>query len=286
MAIRALRVPSALLMGGAVAVLLPLAPAPALAGDGEGDPSAFAFIETGPDSLPARWNPCRTLTYKVHLGWELEQDKALSAAHAGIRRLEEETGLEFSYEGTTDYLPKQGTKPPVGVDVVIAFAHSGSGSLLDDVPATGIAQVSIRGGVYNSAGQPTLELVSAQVVVAHDGDYLMMHELAHAVGLAHVEAQDQVLNTGPQDAWPITQYGLGDRNGLQRVGGVYGCIYPTPPVAPVPTPGPSLIKTPRGAETPTPSVKPVPTPTSTPTPNAPSPRRSKGLGPLSRARQR
>ena len=51
---------------------------------------------------------------------------------------------------------------------------------------------------------------------------VLLHELGHAVGLAHVGDATQVMNATATSSGP-TSYGAGDLTGLWQVGAAQGC---------------------------------------------------------------
>jgi hypothetical protein len=63
-----------------------------------------------------------------------------------------------------------------------------------------------------------------------DGEVLL-HELAHAVGLGHVLDPTQVMY--PHTTHSESQFGAGDRAGLAALGAAAGC-HPAPPARPLP----------------------------------------------------
>jgi hypothetical protein len=112
----------------------------------------------------------------------------------------------------------------------------------------GVTDLGLGGGVQGISlsvavpGRSGPSLVSGQVVLdagnrlaagfgpgTTDGEVLL-HELAHAVGLGHVLDPTQVMY--PQTTHSESQFGAGDRAGLAALGAAAGC-HPAPPARPL-----------------------------------------------------
>lgn len=185
---------------------------------------------------PARWDPCEPIRYVVQAGW---------IPHAGwrdldeaLRRLTAASGLRFVSDGETDEMPSQ-DRPAYQPErygerwapVLIGWVPGESTDLgLGD----GVQGVSMAVAVPGREGP---HLVSAQVVLdasrrlaagfgpgTTDGEVLL-HELAHAVGLGHVLDPTQVMY--PQATNSESEFGAGDRAGLAALGAPVGC-HPAP----------------------------------------------------------
>ena len=185
---------------------------------------------------PARWDPCEPIRYVVQAGW---------IPHAGwkdldeaLRRLSAASGLHFVSEGETDELPSR-DRPAYQPErygerwapVLIGWVP---GETTDLGLGNGVQGVSMAVAV---PGERAPHLVSAQVVLdasrrlasgfgpgTTDGEVLL-HELAHAVGLGHVLDPTQVMY--PQATNSESEFGAGDRAGLAALGAEAGC-HPAP----------------------------------------------------------
>lgn len=185
---------------------------------------------------PARWDPCTPIRYVVQAGW---------IPHAGredlaeaLRRLTAASGLQFVSDGDTDEQPSRDRaayQPE-------RYGDRWAPLLIGWVPATS-TDLGLGNGVQGVSmavavpGKQAPSLVSGQVVLdaSHrlasgfgpgttDGEVLL-HELAHAVGLGHVLDPTQVMY--PQATNSESEFGAGDRAGLAALGAAAGC-HPAP----------------------------------------------------------
>src|SRR5207302_6092655 len=108
---------------------------------------------------------------------------------------------------------------------------------------------------------------------SYDIQRVALHELGHALGLAHPDQAGQhvsaVMNSVVSDLYALT---ADDIAGGQSLYGAAASPTPTPSPTPKPTPSPTPTPTPTSTATPTPTPKPTAAPTATPTPTpTPSP---------------
>jgi len=228
-------------------------PAASPATGGAGQPGISDVVPTGPDGPyaflgatyvdgqrePVRWNPCQPIEYQVELDVRPPgADAAIASAVAATSRA---TGISFHSDGTStagahalfDHLfladAIDTAYRPVLITVVsgdtfdtfepskraVAFAHPEEGhGLLDHQYVAGV--VVVDGSIhYPTEGRWSLALV-------------VQHELGHLMGLAHVQAPDELMfsfeeapHTIPQ---PISGWGPGDLAGLERLGADQGCL--------------------------------------------------------------
>ncbi len=216
---------------------------PAAAQDG------YAVWERNDDGVPVRWDPCEPIELVLAPdGWP---DGTRADLDAAIDTLGRASGLDLEIVGTTDERPS-GSRLPYQPErygerwapVLIAWAEPGEAGLpLRDIDRGVAVPVAV-----GTEGDRTY--VSGQVVFNVDRDDLesgsadrssswratILHELAHLLGLAHVDDPDQLMYTYPGEGPVIL--GDGDLRGLEAVGERHGCRT-TPPAGAVevtPTP--------------------------------------------------
>ena len=191
--------------------------------------ASYAFESEDGGCRPVRWNPCAPISYVVNpAGGPAD---AIPLAQAAVAQVSQATGMEFRFEGTTDEPAVQGraiVQARYGkrfAPVLIAWADPGAiegaaglGGLnfLGSGPApsqavTGFAYLATN---LTDVGGPNLQTG------------LLLHELAHAVGLDHADDTLQVMNSVGDAGRPLTAYGDGDLAGLDRVGRRAGCVTP------------------------------------------------------------
>ena len=218
---------------------------------------SFLFV-TKEGCQPVRFNPCQPVQYALNrrLAGEADVADLLGA----IDRLAAATGLEFRRVADTDEDPRLVPRPrrqPDGTfawpPIVIGWARLGAGDTLrgrNDQRAS--PDVVVGGG-----GRP--EIVNDVIVTGNlilnldavtDTDTrrpvphgfgtgvnwgrIMLHELAHVVGLGHVESRTSIMNEAlTQQTLSSSDWGVGDLIGLRQLGRDGGCVT----VPPVPAQG-------------------------------------------------
>jgi hypothetical protein len=194
-----------------------------------GGPHEFVHLQTDGIS-PVAYDPCRPVHYVVRDA--LAPDGGDEVLALAVQRVSAATGLQFVADGVTD---EPGTRverasfqperygdrwAPVLVsweteeenprlaDGIVGEAGS-SWRALGDGP-----RVYVTGTVSLDAPQ------LADVLDRSDGRELAVaivaHELAHLVGLSHVDDPTQLMY--PEAQQDVTDFGAGDRTGLARVG--------------------------------------------------------------------
>lgn len=188
---------------------------------------AYKFIakQNVGSSQPVTWDPCKPIHYKVNIAGGPPDAVALIAD--AISAVSRATGLKFDYDGLTDARPrwKSSDRP---------FLAAHRAALVSWATASEVSQLAGRvagiGGAlpYRSrdgrlryvTGGVTLDSASFRALNRRpDGRALersiVLHELGHLVGLAHVSDQAELMNAenvGQLD------YGPGDREGLAKLG--------------------------------------------------------------------
>ena len=192
----------------------------------------FAFEETNADGSATRWNPCQPVPYVVNL--DQAPAGALAMITSALTQVRAATGLRFSYVGTTHELASH-ERPLVSGGswnpALFVWEQPGQSDFL---PAGGGEDGM---GGYTAVSNPSGKWVVVTGEVALDSaagslsgfgaaggwEHLLLHEIGHMVGLAHVNDPAQVMYpiAGPGAA---VAYGGGDLAGLAQLGSAPGCL--------------------------------------------------------------
>lgn len=179
------------------------------------------------DTRASRWNPCRVITYRINP--KRSGRHGMRDVRRGVRMLSAATGLRFRYRGKTRELPVRRNKVHFRSDMVFAFAT-----------ARQVRQ--LRGGVIGIGGFTTgatgagFGITSGFVVWDSTARLrpgygrgratwgkVILHELAHAVGLGHVNDRRLLMYPAVR-RWGLSRYGRGDLRGLRQMGLNRGCL--------------------------------------------------------------
>ena len=203
----------------------------------------YAFLDTWANGKPARWNPCAPIHYAVNVAGAPQG--ALALVQQAVARLASATGAGFVFDGTTSEVPtsewgfEPSTSFPKGWQpLLIGFPTDAQSDLLDGENAGAAFPVTLE---FTNSG----ELVDVSGAVAVDGDLadvlpmtfggasvgsILLHEIAHALGLGHVDDKAEIMNP-TIGAWTPSTWGKGDAEGLRQLGTASGCTR-TAPAAP------------------------------------------------------
>lgn len=181
---------------------------------------AGPFVKVDSSGRPARWNPCATLQWKI-AGVHPSRRLRVTARNT-FAQVAATTGLHFSYAGRAT--AAEFASPPRDTIVV------GSTSNLGMPNAGGMTNVfyasTIDGGWAISGAR-----VAINPIVLPRGTRfsrmltpIMLHEVGHAMGLAHVSDSAEIMY--PQVV-KTSRYTTAARGALVRVGATMGCLTPT-----------------------------------------------------------
>jgi hypothetical protein len=181
------------------------------------------------EKLPVTWSPCRPIHYVVRP--DNAPPEAASLLTHAFRQLSAATGLVFVHDGTTDEKPSRMRKS-LQLDrygdrwapVLIAWTAPGEVPELnkDALGSSGPQMFQAAGGklgfvsgfVYLNAANIAKSMRSLGTPVLHK---VLLHELAHVVGLDHVDDQSQVM-ARRAGTTRLTSYQDGDLTGLNILG--------------------------------------------------------------------
>lgn len=174
---------------------------------------------------PGRWNPCRTIGYRINTagsyrGWDKQ-------VHAVMAEMNRATGIRFEYRGTTGEVAFGATRRE-GSDIVLSWTTPGQ-----DARVAG-AVVGVGGSYYQRVGTVDERFRGSIVLdrtasldTTWDGTRttswasVMLHELAHVMGIGHTSDSTQLLYS----AAPLKpRFGRGDLAGLALRGAGQPCI--------------------------------------------------------------
>lgn len=191
---------------------------------------SYAYLQTQADGrTPVAWSPCRPVHYVVRPDGEPPGGRAV--VEEAVARLSRATGLVFVADGETDEQPSE-DRPPYQPDrygdrwapVLVAWSDESEDARL-------------VGGVAGVAGPVALEVAGRPSVAVSgsvsldatqlgamldepDGQAMAravaMHELAHVVGLGHVDDPTQLM--APSTDPSVTDFQPGDLTGLALLG--------------------------------------------------------------------
>lgn len=199
-----------------------------------GTSGAYAFLahQPGDERAPVGYDPCSRIAVRVNL---LHAPAgAMSLVTEALARVEQVTGLRFDLRGTTDQRPHwDGQYLPVffgrahASPALISWADAREvPELAGDVAGIGgsVPVANLGGRQRYVTGGVTLDADSyAALEKQPDGRReeraILLHELGHLVGLAHVHDDAELMNA---ENLGRLDFGPGDLAGLARVGAV-GC---------------------------------------------------------------
>jgi hypothetical protein len=200
----------------------------------------FAFLSTDDAGHALRFDPCHPVSYVINP--DGAPVGAADDVHEAFRRLGAATGMTFTYAGTTSevhrvidgssgrrsYQPERygrgwapvlvsfvtGDREPVLAGNVLGYGGSTSYWSSSSDPAYVTGEIVL---------DRDLSLVQPGFGPGMTRGNLIQHELAHVIGLDHVEDRRELMYESISEDSP-DGYGPGDRAGLARLGAAAGCL--------------------------------------------------------------
>jgi hypothetical protein len=212
------------------------APAPPASGGVRGPAAGSASpyrLYRNPDGSAVRFDPCRPLRVQINA----PSPGAEADAREALRRLAEATGHRVVVQGHTDFVPTRAARTLPGVELVIAWALPGGAPGASDILDEG----QLGTGGWTSEGQRydgrvVWRATAGFAVLDATRDLepgfgpgltrgaLLLHEVAHALGVDHVDDDTQVMSPVLQHRRDPVALGAGDLEALRRVGVQAGCL--------------------------------------------------------------
>jgi hypothetical protein len=201
---------------------------------------AYRFINRSVTGAPVRWDPCGTITYAVNSG-SLPPGSVRPDLQEAIRRITAATGIRFESVGTTreTFFSAYNRMRYHGVIrkaelIVIWLDHEGYLRVLRRLqdPRPSLAFAKPMAGLYANRDQyfGGIIVIDADTTSVPGFGFryarglVLLHELGHIMGLAHVRDRDQLLYSGPNPNLRLRGFGVGDREGLRQLGEEAGCF--------------------------------------------------------------
>ena len=193
----------------------------------------YGFIARDFRGEPVRWNPCEPVHYVVNVA--AAPEGSLGDVQEAVRRISAATGITFVYYGLTDEVLER-RRPvvqerrygdgwaPVLVTWIDPDTSTVSFRSEGDI-AAGVASpftppgadVIVSGWIAINADDPNPPGFGSP----DDQGPVVLHEWGHVMGLDHVEERGQLMHPA---GGGVSDLGLGDREGLRRLGRSEGCL--------------------------------------------------------------
>jgi hypothetical protein len=184
-----------------------------------------------PFSTLARWDPCTVVDYSVNL--RRAPKGALGLVNRAFGAVHAATGITFRYAGRTKKVPfSRGPDskqfPPSGLVVAWTTPKLVKALKGSNAGVGGSTARSSNGGpwryVYGGvAVDATQRLPAKGFKKGQSTGALLLHEIAHAMGLDHVSDKKQIMYPSLQRGFK-GRYEAGDLAGLHAVGAEQGCF--------------------------------------------------------------
>ena len=218
-------------------------------------PAGYSFTFVKDDGCtPIRFDPCQPIHYVMNPAQA--PPSGVADVEEAFARLARATGLTFVNDGVTEEVSRRGPYvedryPNRWAPILVAWSRrsgdranvevvgSGFPYRVQDVLVSGMLTLNsdavsdrakdtpLPGGF---ASAPGFGAIGAEGVT---WGRVILHELAHVVGLGHTRDRDQLMypDTAQQTSH-TTEYRSGDREGLRLLGKEAGCLPSTPSPGP------------------------------------------------------
>ena len=228
-----------MLVASVIAVIAVIAGAiaPAVRYDSSAHTGEYSFIAKF-KGQPIRWDPCAPIHYVVNL--TNAPPGSLDDVQAAVRTISDASGIQFVYDGLSTEVPgplrqsyQPDRYPARWAPVLIGWVDPTSGGFNFAKDKQGREAIGIGGPMLPPSGAP--QYVSGFVVINDKDGYppgfgspfvqgaTILHELGHVLGLGHVKAQGELMESA---GGGMATFGPGDLEGLEKVGRPAGCLLP------------------------------------------------------------
>jgi hypothetical protein len=189
---------------------------------------AFLSHQKGDENDPVGYDPCEPV--KIRINPQDAPNGYLPLVKDALAVVSRDTGLDLEYVGTTDDRPHWESEyvpsflgRPRRTPALVSWASPTEVPQLKGAVAGigGSVAVAVQGGRFRYVtGGVTLDRTVFRQLATSDGGRrearaIVLHELGHLVGLAHVKDGAELMNA---DNLGLLDFGPGDLAGLARVG--------------------------------------------------------------------
>jgi hypothetical protein len=202
----------------------------------------YRFLHRTSDGRPYRWDPCRPIHYEANLA--AAPPGALDDVREAVARVADASGDQFVFDGTTTRTADQqigrafqtGDTSTRWLPLLIVWVpHEHFDFLAETHRAAAFAMPRAGDGAGYATYESGLVAVDASGAIPagfearYSEGVVLMHELGHVMGLAHVGDGDELMwspNASGADDAPdlsLNDWGPGDRLGLEILGAHDAC---------------------------------------------------------------
>jgi hypothetical protein len=195
--------------------------------------SAYAF-STVLDGKAVRWDPCAAIRWTANTS--RGPAGGLAVLQESVDRIAQLTGTTWVYVGASSATPSSAYLPTTAKDqyapVLLGWTDAGDSDLLAGQPRDVLGMTRTAWfGIKRSDGSKIAAIRTAAVALDRTDSLplrgrgswkaLVLHELGHVMGLAHVEDRSQLMAAVLPASSDLQ---AGDVAGLSRVGRAAGCV--------------------------------------------------------------